>query len=69
MSRERLQDHWSFYYSGLISLTLVAMAILILYSLISGRIKVDSFYCLIWNNYILFLLKRSLNSSPHFIRL
>ena len=28
-----------------------------------------NFYCLVWDTRILFLQKRLLNSSPHFIRL
>ena len=37
--------------------------------LIMGKVEIRNFYCLIWDNRILFLQKCLLNSSPHFLRL
>ena len=37
--------------------------------LIMGKVEIGNFYCLIWDNRILFLQKCLLNNSPHFIRL
>ena len=56
------------FYSGQIE-TLVAMATYCFYRLITGKVEIGNFYCLIVDNRILFLQKSLLNSSPHFIRL
>ena len=32
-----------------------------------GKVEIDNFYCLTGDNWILFLQKCLLNSSPHFI--
>ena len=56
------------FYSGQIK-TLVAMATYCFQRLITGKVEIGNFYCLIVDNRILFLQKSLLNSSPHFIRL
>ena len=56
-----------FFYSGRIR-TLVAMATYSFHRLIMGKVEIGNFYCLIWDNRLLFLKKCLLNSSPHFIR-
>ena len=57
-----------FFYSGRIR-TLIAMATYSFHRIIMGKVEIVNFYCLIWDNIILFLQKCLLNSSPHFIRL
>ena len=49
--------------------TLVAMATYSFHRLIMGKVEIGNFYCLIWDNRILFLQKCLLNSSSHLIRL
>ena len=56
------------FYSGRIE-TLVAMATYCFHRIITGKVEIGNFYCLIVDNRILFLQKSLLNSSPHFIRL
>ena len=56
------------FYSGQIK-TLVAMAAYCFHRLITGKVEIGNFYCLIVDNRILFLQKSLLNSSPYFIRL
>ena len=56
------------FYSGQIE-TLVAMATYCFHRIITGKVEIGNFYCLIVDSRILFLQKSLLNSSPHFIRL
>ena len=56
------------FYSGR-TRTLVAMVTYSFHRLIIGKVEIGNFYCLIWDNRIIFLQKCLLNSSPHFIGL
>ena len=62
-----LYKRYVFYYQY--PTALVAMAASSFHRLIMVKVDIGNLCCFIWDNLILFLQKRLLNNSPHFIRL